>query len=96
MTDGFFGMLDLEGSAVCLPAVGLLALEAVDDFLAEEAVLVIDAVAEAGHVRGGQGFQEAGRQSAQAAVAESGVGFAFQHFVEADFDSGEHLAVRIH
>ena len=90
--DRFFGMLNLERSAVGLPAVGFLALEAVEDLLAEQAVLVIDAVAEAGHAEGGQRFQEARRQTTQAAIAQAGIGLAVQHLVEADAEAGQHLA----
>ena len=85
-------MLDLERSAVGLPAVGLLALEAVDDLLLEQAVLVIDAVAVAGHAQRGQGFQEARGQTAEAAVAQPGVGFAVEHIVEVDAEPRQHLA----
>ena len=90
--DRFFGMLDLEGRAVGLPAVRLLALEAVDDLLPEQAVLVVDAVAVARHAERRQRFQEAGCQPAQAAVAQAGVGLALQHLVEADAEAGQHLA----
>ena len=51
--DRFFEMLNLEGRAIDLPPVGLLALETVENFLPEQAVLVIDAVTEAGHAEGG-------------------------------------------
>ena len=92
--DGLFRVLDLERGAVGLPAVGLLALEAVDDLLLEEAVFVVDAVAVTGHAQGGERFQEAGSQASQAAVAKAGIGFAVENFLEADAESGEHFAAK--
>ncbi len=85
--DGFFGMLDLERRAIGLPAIRLLALEAVDDLLLEQAELVVDAVAVTGHAERGQRFQKAGGQTSQAAVAESGIGFAVENVVEADAET---------
>ena len=88
-------MLDLEGRSVGLPAVRFLALEAVEDLLLEQAIFVIDAVAEAGHAERGQRLQKASRQSAQAAVAETGIILAIEHFVEADAKAGKHLAAHV-
>ncbi len=88
-------MLDLERGSVGLPAVRLLALEAVEDLLLEQSVFVIDAVTEAGHAEGGQRFQEAGRQTPQAAVAQAGIVLAVEHFVEADAEAGQHLAAHV-
>src|SRR5258706_408887 len=48
-------------------------LIAVDEGLAEEAELVIDAVTEAGEVLRGQRVEEAGREAAEATVAEGGI-----------------------
>jgi len=48
---GFVRLLDLPRAAVGQPVVGLLALAAVVDHLPEEAILVVDAVAEAGMSR---------------------------------------------
>ena len=53
------------------PGVGLLDLAAVDEGLPEDAVLVADAVADAGHAHGGQRVDEAGGQSTQTAVAQT-------------------------
>ena len=58
--------LDLPGVAEVEPVVGLLVLEAVDDRLAEHAVLVADAVAPGREVEGGHGVEEAGGEAAQA------------------------------
>ncbi len=90
--DGFVGVLDLEWGAVGLPAVGLLALKAVEDFLAKEAVLVIDAVTEARHAERGHGFQHASGETPQAAVSQSGIGLTVQYVFQADTETREHLA----
>ena len=70
---GVFGALDFPGVAVLQPVVGLFALFAVDDALAEDAVVVAQAVAGGGEVEGGEGIHEAGGEAAEAAVAEAGV-----------------------
>ncbi len=88
-------MLDLERRAVGLPAVRLLPLEAVEDLLLEQAVFVIDTVAEARHPQSRQRFQEAGCQAAQTAVAQPGIALAVQHLIEADAESGQHLAAQL-
>ena len=88
-------MLDLEGSAVGLPAVRLLTLKAVDDLLPEQAEFVIDAVAEARHSERRHGLQKAGRQAPQAAVPQPGVDLALHHIVEADPKAGQHLAAQL-
>ena len=56
------------------PGIRQLDLLAVFDLLLENAVLVADGVAGAAHARGGHAVHVAGRQTAEAAVAEAGVG----------------------
>ncbi len=80
--DGLLRTRDFKGRSVGLPAVGLLALKAVYDLLLEESELVVDAVAVTRHSHGGHGFQEAGGQPPQAAIAQAGIRLALQHFVE--------------
>jgi hypothetical protein len=53
--------------------LGLLDLPALDDPLAEDAVLVADAVAHHRQAEGGAAIEEAGGEAAEAAVAEPGV-----------------------
>ena len=79
---GLLGPLDLPGRREGEPVVRLLLLLAVLDLLAEQAVLVVDAVAVAGHVERGQRIEEAGREPAQPAVAERGVALALFHVGE--------------
>ena len=65
---------DEPGVAQAQPVVGQLHLLAVHDLLLEEAQLVADGVAGGGDLQGGHGVQVAGGQTAQAAVAQTGVG----------------------
>ena len=60
------------------PVVGLLDLVAVADLLPEDAVLVPQAVADRRDLQRRQRVEEAGRQPAQAAVAQPGVGLRLQ------------------
>ncbi len=60
----------------------MLDLAAVDDALREHAVLVADAVAEGGQAERGHRVEEAGRQPAEAAVAEGGVGLVLLDVLE--------------
>ena len=82
----FLLVTDGEGVSLLHPRVGVLVLEAVVDRLLEQAVAIEDAVAGDREFEGRAGVEEAGRQAAEAAVAQGGVGFLFQ-------DVGEVLAV---
>ena len=73
------------------PVVGGLLLPAVHDLLLEDAVLVQDGVAGAGHAVGGHAVQVAGGQAAQAAVAQAGVRLLVVDLVNADVGVGQHL-----
>ena len=68
-----------QGLPMAQPVVGLLDLLAGDDALAEHAVLVADAVAEHRQLQRRAGIEEAGREAAEAAVAEAGVGLLGDH-----------------
>ena len=61
--------------------VGLFDLEAVLDLLPENAVLVAQPVADRRNLQRGQRVDEAGRQPAQAAVAQTGVRSGLDHFL---------------
>ena len=65
----FVGALDEPRRSAFQPVIGFLVLESVDECLAEESELVVDAVAKAGIVERGQRIEEARRESAEAAVA---------------------------
>ena len=70
--DGGLGVRELPRTAECEPGVGLLDLTPIDEGLAEDPVLVANAVADTGDAHGGQGIDEAGGEPTQAAVAEAG------------------------
>ncbi len=84
------GADDLPGCAELHPIVGVLDLMAVDKFLPEEAVFVVDAVADGGEVEGGEGVEETGGEAAQAAVAQAHVVFFVTDLVgvETELDEG--------
>ena len=87
-----FGAFDLPGVAEAEPMVGFLDLIAVFDDLAEDAVVVADAVAVAGELEGGEGIEEAGGKAAEAAVAEAGVAFEVAEEIPGEAEVGHGLA----
>ena len=68
---GLVGVGQFPGPAALEPFVGDLHLPAVPDQLVEDAKFVADAVASGRDLKRCQGFEEAGRQPAQAAVAQA-------------------------
>ena len=93
---GVLGTDDLPRRAVFHPVIGKFHLIPVAELLLEEAVLVMDAVADGGQVEGRQGVEKAGGQAAQPAVAEPHVVLlAAEHLdVQTEFpDGGLHVAV---
>ena len=70
---GDFGPLELPGIAERQPVLRHLDLPAVAEDLAEQAVVIADAIAEAGDADGRHALQEAGGEPAEAAIAERGV-----------------------
>ena len=71
------GAADLPGVAIFTPGVRALDLATILDLLTEQAVLVVDAVAHRRVIQGGQGVDEAGGQTTQAAVAKGHVRLLF-------------------
>ena len=69
------GADDFPRRAVLDPRVGKLDLVAVAEFLFEESVLVVDAVAHGGEVESGQRVEEAGGETPEAAIAQRHVVF---------------------
>ena len=86
---GDLGALELPGIAERQPVLRLLDLPAVVEQLPEQAVLIADAVAEAGDPDRRHALHEAGGEPAEAAVAERGVGLDLAHPVEIDVEPGE-------
>ena len=69
---------DKPGGAQLQPVVRQLHLLAVHDLLLENAQLIADGVARSRDLQGGGGLQIAGRQTAQAAVAQTRVGLQLE------------------
>ncbi len=86
---------DLPGVAELQPLVGALHLVPADDVLAEDAELVADAVAHPRVAEGGHRVEEAGREPAEAAVAEPGVGLELDQRVEVHPGAAEPLPRRL-
>ena len=89
------GPLDLPGRREGAPVVRLFPLVAVVDLLAEQPVVVVDAVAVAGHVERGQRVQEAGREPAEPAVAERSIPLALLHEPEVYPDASERVPTEV-
>jgi hypothetical protein len=77
-----FRPFQFPGVALAQPVIRLLRLAAVLDALAEHAVFVADAVAHHRQLEGGAAIQEAGRQTAEAAVAQAGVVLDVDHLLQ--------------
>ena len=60
---------------------GLDLLAVLVEFLLEDAVLVLDAVTERRHAKGGEGVDEAGGQTTQATIAEARLVFGVDDFL---------------
>ena len=78
------GTADLPDVAVFQPVVGNFDLIAVHDALTEQAVLVADGAAHGGQLKSGEGVEEAGSQTAEAAVAQTGLGLDLKDSVAVD------------
>jgi hypothetical protein len=93
---GPLGPLDVPRIGLLEPSVGLLHLPAVGDLLAEHAVFVADAVADAGQPEAGGGVEEAGREPPEPAVAECRAGLERHQLVETDPVPIQRLAAFVH
>mmetsp|Transcript_35292 Transcript_35292/g.76167 ORF Transcript_35292/g.76167 Transcript_35292/m.76167 type:complete len:283 (-) Transcript_35292:398-1246(-) len=82
---------DLPRHGLGKPVVGLLDLPTVDDVLLEDAIAVSDAIAPARERQSGHGVQEAGGQSAETSVAETGVGFEGVELLEFEAKAGQSI-----
>ena len=77
-----FGRATSHGSGRLQPVVGLFDLGAVADLLAEDPVIVAEAVSDGRDGHRGHGFDEARREPAEPAVAEAGVRLLLEDFGE--------------
>ncbi len=82
--EGLIGFRGEPYIAAGKPEVRKFGLPAVDDLLLEDAVLIKDAIAHGGVTAGGKAIQVAGCETAEAAVAEARVRFAFIKHVEGE------------
>jgi len=89
---GLVPAFELQGHAFGQPVVRAFHLPVVFDGLLEQAEFVVDAIAVAGHVQGGQGIEEAGGQPAQPAITEGRVALELPNLVEIVAPGGKHLA----
>src|SRR5581483_9548355 len=67
---GLFGTWNKPGRGILLPGIGRFDLVTVANFLAEQAELIVDAVAVAGHIQRGHRIEETGSESPESAIAE--------------------------
>src|SRR6476660_1974250 len=77
--DALAGPLHFPGVAFVQPVVRLLDLIAFLDLLPEDAVFVAQAVANRGNVQRGERIEEAGGQSSESTVPETGIRLALDH-----------------
>ncbi len=80
---------DLPGATVLEPLIGRLLLHAAHDVLPENAVVVAQAVAHARDAERGHRIQKAGREPAQAAVAQACVRLLIEHLLQVDAELGQ-------
>ena len=89
------GTMELPRVAECEPVFGIFLLPAVLHDLAEQAVLVADAVAVGGYVERRHALHEAGGEAAEAAIAQRRVGFEGAQLVQIDVEAGQRGAHRV-
>src|SRR5204862_7669733 len=92
---GEFGARELPGIPEGQPILGELHLPAVADDLAEEAVVVADAVAARREAGARHALNQAGGKPPQSAIAERGVGVGAAHLVEIDTKIAERRLERL-
>ena len=94
---GVLGVGDLPDVARGQPVVRHFHLIAVHQLLAEQAELIADGAAHGGQLEGGQAVQEAGGQSAQAAVAQARLRLLLEHeaAVDAQLVQGPHVILLV-
>jgi hypothetical protein len=90
-----FWTLHLPRITVLEPAVRLLDLIAADDLLAENAVVVPETVAETGEIESRHRIEIARGETAEAAIAETSVGFVIAEIVPVDAVLLESLASKL-
>src|SRR5437667_39944 len=71
------------------PILGIFLLPTVADHLAEQAMVVADAIAAGRNAEAGHALHQTGRQAPQAAIAERRIGLGSAHPVEIDAEIAE-------
>ena len=89
---GVLRPIALPGRSVKSPCVGLLDLLAVADFLAEQAIFIVDAVAESGHAECRQRVEKAGGEPSKTAVAQRRVDLGLLDLVRVEAELAQHAA----
>jgi len=89
------GSGELPRVAVEGPVVGLLDLVAILEGLLEDPELVADAIPHGGHVERGQGIEQAGGQTAQAPVPQSGLDVEGLQVLDGEARCGNGLAGQV-
>ena len=89
------GAGDLPGTALREPVIGPFPLVSVVDFLLEQTVFVIDAVAAGGHSERSHRIQKTGGQAAETAVAERRIEFTVLDGFKIRSQIAEGLAIQL-
>src|SRR5215467_9322509 len=93
--DGDFGALKLPGIAGFKPVLWVFVLPAILHGLAEQSVVVANAISERRHRQRRHALHEAGSETAESAVAEGGVGLDGAQVVKINTEIGERGAHRL-
>ena len=89
---GNFGARKLPRIGESQPVLWIFVLPAILDRLAEQAMIVADAIAICSDLQCRHAFHEAGRKPSQAAIAERGIRLHFGKLVEIDIEAGQSFA----
>ena len=89
--DGFIRLAILPCEAVLQPVIRDLDLRTVDDLLLEQAVLITDAAAMARQAMRRHGVDEAGCETAEAAVAEAGIRLLLERIRQGEVEVLQYL-----
>ena len=90
-----FGTRNLPRITVLKPVVGLLHLLAIDDLLAEDAVVVTDAVAHRRKVERGHRIEIACRETSQASIAKACISLKIAQVVPVDTVGTERITAKL-
>jgi hypothetical protein len=92
---GYLRPLELPGIAERQPVFGIFVLPAILDGLAEQAMVVADAIAVGGDRQRCHAFHETGGEPAKAAIAQSGIRFDLAQLIDINAEAAKRLAYRV-